>query len=790
MKTEKVRVIKAFLLAYIPLVLGTVLLSWLVYHVHFVKTRQGILFSNEINLVKLQKTFVGHLIKSVVADINIITEELDIENYDITTQADATHVIKNFLTFSRYKGIYDQIRVIDASGHERIRVDFRGETPISVPKTKLQFKGHRYYFADTMKLEKKGIYMSPFDLNQENGKIERPFKPMIRFGKVLWSRDGEKQGILILNYLGQNLIHELETISYQSPGHLMLANSEGYWLKSINPDDEWGFLIPKRRNKTIQNDYPDLWKKIQGQDSGQTITSKGLFTFEKIYLLDDTIRSSGTGTASDTSRSMLTNKDRYWLIFSHVQPEIITRGRIDFLKLMVEINLVFLTLLAVLTWKMIQATHRRKAAETALKKSHQNLEKKVTDRTCDLQAINKALTKEIQEHKKTVQNTLKMEAQLRQAQKMEAIGTLAGGIAHDFNNLLTPILGFSEMIKAEIKQPHPMAGDINEIIKAATRAKELVQQILAISRHTERELRPLRVELVVKEALKLLRSTIPTTISIKTKIPADCSRVIADPIDIHQITMNLCTNAYHAMRQNGGVLTVTLTEVCIRETDAPEFNLPPGKYILLTVCDTGPGIPKDCQDKIFEPYFTTKQQGDGTGLGLAVIHSIVQSLKGGIYVESEPDQGACFSVYLPAVQSQGVQGQRLKEHHAYVTGTERILLVDDDISVLKIETRILSGLGYQVTARGGSREALETFASAPDRFDLIITDMTMPDMTGMDLVGNILKLSPGMKSILCTGYSDTKTVEEIRQMGINAILTKPVTLASFARTVRRVMDGD
>ncbi len=788
MNIEKFRVVRTFLLVYIPLVLGAIIVSWMVYHFHFIKTRQEILFSNEITLVNLQKTFVRHMIKSVIADISIITEDLNIENYDISSEAGVDHIIKNFLNFSRFKGIYDQIRIIDASGHERIRVDLRGEKPVTIPKEMMQFKGKRYYFAETMKLNKREIYMSPFDLNVENGEIEKPFKPMIRFGQVLWSRDGKKQGVLILNYLGQNLIRELSTISYQSPGHLMLANAEGYWIKSMNPEEEWGFMFPERRDKTIQHDYPALWKKVKAQDKGQVMTPKGLFTFEKIYLRSDTIGAPATQGISGNKRCLLTDTNCYWLIFSHVPPEFLSRGRIDFLRLLIWIDLIFLTLLGGLTWQLIKANHRRKEAEGALKKSHQDLEKKVADRTRELQEANQALTKEIQEHKIAVQTKQKMEAQLRQAQKMEAIGTLAGGIAHDFNNLLTPILGFSEMIKAEIKQPHPMAGDINEIIKAANRAKELVQQILAISRQTEREVRPIRVELVVQEALKLLRATIPTTIKIETQLHTECPPVMADPIDIHQIIMNLCTNAYHAMRQNGGVLTVTLTEIQIGKAFEAESTLSAGQYTLLEICDTGTGIPKDCVDKIFEPYFTTKQQGDGTGLGLAVIHSIVQSLKGGICVKSEPGHGTCFSVYLPATTSPDAGGQLKEDQQAYVTGTERILLVDDDISVLKIETRILAGLGYQVTAKGASKEALEAFALAPDKFDLIITDMTMPDMTGIDLIQKILELSPGMKSILCTGYSDSRAVEVIREMGINAILTKPVTLASFARTVRRVMD--
>ena len=650
MKSDITRIAKSFVLVYIPIVLAVVVISWMVYHFQYVRTRQEILYASEKNIVDLQKTFAQYLIKSVVADINIIADDLNLSHLNLNeatlNEEDASNIVKNFFSFSRYKGIYDQVRILDTSGMERIRVDLRADTPILIPRSKLQFKGNRYYFTDTIKLNKGEIYMSPLDLNIENGEIEHPFKPMLRFGQVLWDRHGNKQGVLILNYLGENLISGLEKISYQSPGQMLLANAQGFWLKAGNPENEWGFMLPKRRDATIRQMYPTLWQTVSKQDGGQVLTTDGLFTFQKIYLLEDSIRSgSGSGLPAGENRCVLTGKECYWTIFSHVPPRLLNRQSINFVKALIIGDLIFLVLVGFLAWEMIKANIRRREAEAALRESNQNLEKKVIQRTRELKEINQALITEMEEHKKAVQKQLKISAQLKQAQKMEAIGTLAGGIAHDFNNLLTPILGFSEMIKMDLSPASPIVEDIGEIEKAASRAKKLVQQILTFSRQTEQELKPLKIQLIVKEALKLLRSSIPSSITIKEKIRMDCGPVMADPTNIHQIIMNLCTNAYHSMRSKGGVLTIFLAEAEINGTVENEFALPPGRYVRFDICDTGQGISREVVDKIFEPYFTTKKKGEGTGLGLSVVHSIVQNLNGHIFVESRPGQ-TCFKKFL------------------------------------------------------------------------------------------------------------------------------------------------
>jgi PAS domain S-box-containing protein len=380
----------------------------------------------------------------------------------------------------------------------------------------------------------------------------------------------------------------------------------------------------------------------------------------------------------------------------------------------------------------------------------------------------------------------RIEKQLRQAQKMEAIGTLAGGIAHDFNNILSAILGYTELALNDAEKESALYHSLKEVLRAGERAADLVTQILTFSRQAEQERKPVQVKLICKEALKFLRASLPTSIEIRPNIQSD-SLVMADPTQIHQVLMNLCTNAGHAMGETGGVLEVTLADV---EPDAdfmadhPEIK--PGAYLELTVDDRGHVIPKYIMDRIFDPFFTTKEKGDGTGMGLAVVHGIVGSCGGTITASSEPGRGSSFKVYLPAVKRQ-------TEPHTYAEepiagGTERILFVDDEPALVNIGKQLLESLGYKVSTRTSSLEALELFKAGADRFDLVITDMTMPKLAGDDLAKELMRISPETPVILCTGYSSRISLQQALAIGIRAFVSKPVLKKEIAETIRKVLD--
>lgn len=396
---------------------------------------------------------------------------------------------------------------------------------------------------------------------------------------------------------------------------------------------------------------------------------------------------------------------------------------------------------------------------------------------------------EITEKIKAEEEKKKLEAMLAQSQKIDSLGTLAGGIAHDFNNILSAVLGYAELVLAKLPPEDASRKMQSQVISAAIRAKNLVNQILLFSRQSELEMKPVQLEMIVKEALKLLRSTIPSIIEIKQNVSSDSGTVLADSTQIHQIVMNLCTNAYHAMKIEGGILEVSLTEQSVSKEEFihSEFGLHPGTYLRLEVSDTGHGIDSVTLGKIFDPYFTTKEKGEGTGLGLSVVHGIVKNCGGDIKVYSELGRGTKFQVFFPKVDEDSTDNFE-QTVAAIQRGSERLLLIDDDQMILEMTKQSLNSLGYTVAAYSSSQEALEAFRADPAGFDLVITDMTMPKMTGMDLGKKIMSIRPQTPIVLCTGYSDLITREKAQAIGIKAFLYKPVLREALAKTIREVLD--
>ena len=380
----------------------------------------------------------------------------------------------------------------------------------------------------------------------------------------------------------------------------------------------------------------------------------------------------------------------------------------------------------------------------------------------------------------------KLQAQLNQAQRMEAIGTLAGGIAHDFNNILSALIGYTELLKINLPSNSNEIDNADQILKAGNRAKELVQQILTFSRQTEKQLAPVSINIIIKEVAKLLRSSLPTTIEIRLNIQSDFL-VMGDPTQLHQILMNLCTNSGHAMQEKGGLLSIDLENIELKENlISDKITLESGTYVQLSVSDTGHGIPTEYLDRIFDPFFTTKEPGEGTGMGLSVVHGIVKSYKGAIYVYSEAKKGTTFKVFLPAIEKR-IEPE-IQELESIPRGTEHILFVDDEPVLLDVGTSQLENLGYSVSSRSNAREALKFFENKPDRFDLVITDMTMPKMTGDELAFAIKRIRPDIPVILCTGFSSKINSENKQKFNIDAFLMKPVIIRELALVVRQVLD--
>ena len=381
-----------------------------------------------------------------------------------------------------------------------------------------------------------------------------------------------------------------------------------------------------------------------------------------------------------------------------------------------------------------------------------------------------------------------LEAQIRQSSKMEAIGTLTGGIAHDFNNLLMIILGNTELALDDTPEWNPVKYNLEEIRMASLRAKDVVQQLLSFARKTTLEKKPTNVIPTIKETLKWVRSSIPTSIDIHQNMTKDVHTILADPTQINQVLMNLCTNANHAM-PDGGIIEVTLKNVELSENAIAQYpDLNPGRYVNLTISDTGHGIPKEVIDRIFDPYFTTKEVGKGTGMGLAVIHGIVKGHNGIIKVKSEIGKGATFNIFFPAVEREAVIETETDEK--LPTGDESILFIDDEESIMKMGSQRLERLGYKVESTTSPIEALEVFRSNPGRFDLVITDLTMPKMTGDKLVEEILNIRPDISIILCTGFSEKIDAKKAKEIGAANYIEKPIDKRELAKMVRNVLDGN
>jgi len=406
-----------------------------------------------------------------------------------------------------------------------------------------------------------------------------------------------------------------------------------------------------------------------------------------------------------------------------------------------------------------------------------------------------AVVRDISERKKAEQTKQEEEKRLRQAQKMEAMGALAGGGAHDFNNILTAIIGYADLGREDQLAGHLDVDNYDEIIKAGHRAKEIVRQILSFARHDEEIYSPVNIEPIVREAVRFIRATIPSTIEIEERLNPRCGVIRCDATQIHQVVMNLCTNAYHAMRESGrGTLRVELQPATLRahEVLGVAGEVPAGEYAHFLVSDTGHGIETTLLERIFDPYFTTKRPGEGTGMGLSVVLGIVKSVGGDIRVESRVGQGTTFYLYLPCLSPQEAPSSQPVSPGATAAlrhGTGRILFVDDEEPLTRLGQRILEGLGYGVQALTSPTAAWEMFQQDPTCCDLVITDMSMPKMSGADLAQRLLSVRPDLPILLCSGFSETFDAQKAADVGIREFLVKPVSKADLAAAVARCLES-
>lgn len=423
-----------------------------------------------------------------------------------------------------------------------------------------------------------------------------------------------------------------------------------------------------------------------------------------------------------------------------------------------------------------------------VKTANNALEKRVEERTQQLSDANEDLKKEIEIRQKFERERAELSKQLFQLQKMETIGTLAGGIAHDFNNILTPILGYTDMALEEISAESNLRFDLEQINNAAHRGKDLVQQVLTFSREVDFANKPIQLQPIITEALNLIKASFPPGVVINQHYDQKIGTVLADPTHIHQIVMNLCTNANHAMIKTGGVLDVKLDAVKIDQKAAAKIpNLKKGEYIRLTISDTGHGMDIKTKERIFEPFFTRKEVGSGSGLGLSVVHGIINNYGGAILVESTPGKGTTFMIYLPKYGAELLESD--KSDRKPLKGDEHILFVDDEPEITFMGKKMLENLGYKVSISSDSTSALEEFSNNPGKYSLLVSDQNMPNMKGTDIALKMREIQPDLKVIIITGYSEHLSEELLFQNGISEVILKPMILDDFSKVIRRVLDN-
>ena len=1024
--------IKQFLQVFLPL---SVAFGLVVAYIYFSELEREKLIhqASEASYIKLGKQLLKEELETVVSDLMILAQHTGSSSLDRERPKPAGlgQLEQEFLIFVEKKRLYDQIRFIDETGMEIIRVNFNAGRPGIVPKNQLQDKHQRYYFQDTLRLEMGEVFISSLDLNIEYGEVERPYKPIIRFATPLFNNQGERRGIVIVNYLASRLIGKFNDVVGDASDHVMIINADGFRLFSPHSELQWGSGLDYGHK--FESLFPRIWKQIRQPDAGQFYGNDGLITFDTVYPAAEVRQASSVAYSSYQP----TGKEDFWKVVARLPRQTLDADvhRITG-KLALIAGPLYILLFGGSWWLAIVRTQRLEAEEELRRRAQQQaavaefgqralsgvgpdelmnvivkhvarvlgveyckiLERLpegeafllragvgwkqglvglatvgagmdsqagytlassdpvvvkdltrdtrfngpqllrdhgvvsgmsviiqgvnqpfgilgvhtsrrqefteddinflqavanilseaielesaraqaylqtsaleaaadgivITDRDGNIQWVNTAYTqltgytfeevlaqnprilksgKHDQAFYKNLWDTIlsgrtwygellnkrkdgslcpeeetitpvlddtgeiihfigikrditerqQLQRQLQQAQKMEAIGQLTGGIAHDFNNMLASIMGYTELAREEITQyrDEKLERYLGEVYNSGKRARDLVAQMLAFSRGGKLELKPLMLAPLIKESLKMLGSTLPSSIELHTEFEEGLPPVMTDPVQLHQMVMNLCINARDAM-QGKGSMTIGLRCISGIATECRSCHeRVTGDHIELFVQDTGHGIEPEQLDRIFDPFFTTKEVGKGTGMGLSMVHGIMHDHGGHVLVDSEPDRGSTFRLLFPLADDRASTVNRKdngKNEPSNRSLDGHILVVDDEASVGCFLADLLESCSGHVTVETDSCAALEKFKQNPKAYDLVVTDQTMPGLTGAELAQAMLAIRPELPVVLCTGYSDHMDEARAKALGIRGYLKKPLVSDVFLGMVSKLL---
>lgn len=762
-----------------------------------------------------------------------------------------------FSDFVNLRHHYDQIRLLAPDGMEVIRVNALPGKAVIVGDEELQDKSQRYYFQQAIALPPGVFYASPLDLNVENGEIELPYKPMIRVAmKLIDSRD-QVAGVLVLNYLAENLLQGLEDIFPASQGQTQLINGDGFYLKGSTQEKEWGFMLPTRQEFSLAKEEPELWARIAALSRGYLFSEQGLSAFLSVNpaqflfnprieeakpqsveqrwtllerlppgtmsgLMASHVRSLGVSGAIMAALSLLgaflyVRAARLRDQFNRQSGQLVAaldecplglaiaekNGTIDY----VNQGLISLTgkSSAELLGKGIfelggailpndEASSIRAAIDNELFWTGRFSATGTDQASLEKELILSPLSRNKKDAGRMililrdVTREVELEFQLRQAQKMETIGTMVGGIAHNFNNNLAIILGNLELAQLKMQRNTVGMEHLRNAFIAAQRASDLVRKIMSYSRKEPPRFIPVQFSKCLAETLQLLRSTLPSSVKIDTHIELKDQKIYvnADANQLQEAIVNICTNAVYAMGEKG-TLTISFERVELQQEQIPDrFNATPGHFVRLGIEDTGCGMSAETIEKIFDPFFTTKGAADGTGIGLSTVLGTVKKHNGFIQVKSRLGHGTRFELFFPTAPTPLGQTEAVEEE--LLGGTESILIVDDEELLVQTFSMTLGTMGYQVAVETDSIAALDRVSRNRDKYSLVITDQTMPKLTGVELLAEFHKIRPDLPILLLTGYSSKLTEAEALKLGFAGYLTKPLPMPKLLQAVREVLD--
>ena len=741
--------------------------------------------------IDLQTQKLSSMLNVLPKDLRFIRTSLERHEYlaglrspdttqdHITTQ-DHTHTYDEHLKavlMDTYEAreYYDQVRYIDQTGMEQIRIQRVDGQLLVVDNENRQDKSDRPYFVESIDSPGSSIYVSPIDLNQEFGRIELPPKFMLRMACSIGGHSKINRGVLVFNYRVSELSQSLSQLS-ALPGTeslSMLINADGLLVGKSKASNKTSSFDQIALAESLADINPAAWDRLQQGNEGQFTDEAGLlWTYKRVEPWRE------MGFRFSPSKNDPTIDNDYFFLVSNTSLGGVRKEVLREMAGQLLLTLIFLLITGVGMWFLVAYREQTIQHQMELEWANADLESRIAQRTDELQQSNIELQHKIEEKDQ-------MEAMLLQAQKMEAMGSLAGGIAHDFNNLLTIIQGYSELAVLFIDDKEKARESINTSLKAGEQARQLVQQILTFSRKQPDQTAPLNVIPVVKEALKLVRSSLPTTIDIQQHVASGNLSIMGNQSHLHQLIMNLCTNAAHAMEEQGrGTLIVGVASI---DNSVAREKLNAEQGIEISVKDTGQGMNEEMRQRIFEPYFSTKDPEKGTGLGLAVVHGIIEGWNGVIEVDSIVGRGTEFRIYVPSLESDDSEEQG-KHSQQLIQGDGHVLFVDDEENMTRLGETMLEHMGYTVTTHNDPQEALRDFTSDPSRFSVIITDYTMPGMTGNELLAAARDLRPDIPTVLGTGYSEEKIMDQVHEGLIDVFLDKPYSMDELTKAVQEAIN--